>query len=96
MTNEQKRYIEIGKMIAEGFEKGVQSELNAEQMERIDKRIDELLKGIPPYQKYEKYLFDGRPTLAHSNANILDAHRFFGKEQDAKIRKCTDKSAKTL
>ena len=54
MTNEQKRYIEIGKMIAEGFEKGVQSELNAEQMERIDKRIDELLKGIPPLPNVSK------------------------------------------
>jgi hypothetical protein len=55
MTDEQKRYIECGKLMAEGFEKGIQSEPNTEQIERIHKRIDELLKEIPPYQKAEKF-----------------------------------------
>ena len=54
MTDEQKRYIEIGKLIAEGFEKGIQSEPNVEQTKRIHKRIDEMLKEIPPYLKSKK------------------------------------------
>ena len=51
MTNESKIYIELGNLIAEGYKKGIQSEPDTEQIERTHKRIDELLKGIPPLSK---------------------------------------------